>query len=238
MSGHLLCDVKYGLRGLLRDRAFTAVALLSIGLGVGANSAILSLVDQVLLKELPVKNPAVDVARLERCVRRRGVGIGKPPPTPMYRELSAGNQVFAGMFDRHPTQVHLGIYSTPEPVNAEIVTVSYFPVLGVAVALGRLIGESDDQSSEVHPVVVVSFDFWKNHLGGTADVIDRKLLVNNHPMTVIGVAQEGLRGKLFGVRPMDAATIGATSVLVALGASALPARRATAVTPMEALRYE
>ena len=195
MAGHLLYDAKHALRGLLRDRAFTAVALLSIGLGVGANSAIFSLVDQVLLEQLPVKNPD-QLVLLDWKGAFVGAGWGSANllSHPMYRELSAENQVFEGMFGRHPTQVHLGVQSTPEPVNAEIVTGSYFPVLGVAATLGRLMNESDDQRPGAHPVLVVSFDFWKNHLGGATDVIGRKLLVNNHPMTVIGVAQEGFRG--------------------------------------------
>jgi predicted permease len=195
MPGHLLYDAKHALRGLLRDRAFTVVALLSIGLGVGANSAIFSLVDQVLLQQLPVKNPEqLVLLDWKGAFVGAGWGSGNLLPHPMYRELGAENQVFEGMFGRHPTQVHLGVQSTPEPVNAEIVTGSYFPVLGVRAALGRLIDESDDQKPGAHPVVVISFDFWQNHLGGAEDVIGRKLLVNNNPMTVIGVAQEGFRG--------------------------------------------
>lgn len=195
MSGHLLYDAKHALRGLLRDKPFTAFALLSIALGVGANSAIFSLVDQALLQALPVKSPE-QLVLLDWNGAFVGAGWGSANllPHPMFRELSAENQVFEGMFGRHPTQVHLGVQSTPEPVRAEIVTGSYFPVLGVKAAMGRLIDESDDQMPGGHPVMVVSYDFWVNHLGGTADVIGRKLLVNNHSMTVIGVAGEGFRG--------------------------------------------
>jgi predicted permease len=195
MSGQLIYDSKHAIRGLLRDRGFTAVALLSIGLGVGANSAIFSLVDQALLQQLPVKNPErLVLLDWNGAFIGAGWGTSNLLPHPMYRELVRENQVFEGMFARHPAQVHLTVGNTPELVNAEIVTGSYFPVLGVRPALGRLIVESDDQKPGAHPVVVVSFDYWKNSLGAALDVIGRKVRVNNNPMTVIGVAQEGFRG--------------------------------------------
>lgn len=195
MPGQLLYDAKHSVRGLLRDRAFTAVALLSIGLGVGANSAIFSPVDQALLQQLPVKNPK-QLVLLDWNGAFIGAGWGTSNllPHPMYRDLARDNKVFDGMFARHPAQVHLTVGSAPELVNAEIVTGSYFPVLGVRAALGRLIDESDDQKAGAHPVVVVSFDYWKNNLGAALDIIGRKVLVNNNPMTLIGVAQEGFRG--------------------------------------------
>src|SRR6187402_1272846 len=188
-------NARQAVRGLLRDRAFTAVAILSIGLGVGANSAIFSLVYQALLEQLPVKDPAsLVLLDWKGGFIGSGWGSGNLLPHPMYRELSAANQVFDGMFARHPTQVTLSSETTPEPVNAEIVTGSYFPVLGVRPALGRLLDESDDQRPGAHPVLVVSYDFWKNHLGGTEYAIGKKLLINSHPMTIVGVAQEDFRG--------------------------------------------
>jgi len=199
MLGH---DVRYALRGLLRDRAFTLVALVSIGLGVGANSAIFSLVDQALFRQLPVKDP-------ERLVLLNwsgtfigpGWGSSNLNSYPLYRDLAAENQVFDGMFCRHPTSVYLSAENTPEPVNAEIVSGSYFPVLGVRPALGRLLEESDDLQPGAHPVVVVSFDYWRNRLGGAGDIVGRKVLVNNHPMTVVGVAPAGFRGIDWGEVP-------------------------------------
>src|SRR5688572_22550520 len=118
MPRHLLYDAKHALRGLLRDKAFTAVALLSIGLGVGANSAIFSLVDQVLLEQLPVKNPEqLVLLDWKGAFVGAGWGSGNLLPHPMYRELTAENHVFEGMLGRHPTQVHIGVQSTPEPIN-------------------------------------------------------------------------------------------------------------------------
>ena len=199
MLGH---DAKYALRGLLRDRAFTLVALVSIGLGVGANSAIFSLVDQALFRQLPVKDPErLVLLNWSGTFIGKGWGSSNLNSYPFYRDLAAENQVFDGMFCRHPTSVHLSLGNTPEPVNAEIVSGSYFPVLGVRPALGRLLEESDDLQPGAHPVVVVSFDYWRNRLGGAGDIVGRKVLVNNHPMTVVGVAPAGFRGIDWGEVP-------------------------------------
>lgn len=202
MLGKAEYAVRHALRGLRRDRAFTLVALLSIGLGAGANSAIFSLVDQALLRQLPVKDPErLVLLDWNGAFIGSGWGSGNLLPYPLYRDLSADNQVFDGVFGRHPTSVHLSVEGTPEPASAEIVTGSYFPVLGVRPALGRLIDESDDRQPGAHPVVVLSFDYWKNRLGGAGDVVGRKVLVNNHPMTVIGVAAAGFRGVDWGDVP-------------------------------------
>jgi predicted permease len=188
-------DVRHAVRGLLRDRGFTFVAVLSIALGVGANSSIFSLADQAMFRLLPVREP-------ERLVLLDwngrfvgpGWGSGNLLPHPLYRELAAENQVFKGMFARHPTQVHLAAGGVPEPVNAEIVSGSYFAVLGVQPALGRLLDESDDVQPGAHPVVVVSFGYWKTRLGGARDAVGRKVLVNGHAMTVVGVTPAAFRG--------------------------------------------
>jgi predicted permease len=196
-------DLKHALRGLARDRAFTVVAVLSIALGVGANAAIFSLVDQALYRQLPVRDP-------ERLVlltwkgRFVGSGWGSSDllPHPLFRQLKAENDVFDGVFARHPTSVHLAIGSgAPEPVNADVVSGSYFDVLGVRPAVGRLLSESDDRTKDGHPVVVVSHDFWQKRFGGRPDAIGSTVRVNNHPLTVIGVSAAGFRGVDFGEVP-------------------------------------
>jgi predicted permease len=202
MLGQLGYDVKHALRGLLRDRAFTVVAVLSIALGAGANSAIFSLVDQALFRRLPVRDP-------ERLVLLNwsgsfvgpGWGSGNLQSYPFYRDVRAENQVFDGVFCRFPTSVNVSAGNTPEPVNAEIVSGSFFSVLGVGPALGRLIEDSDDLQPGAYPVVVLSFDYWRARFGGASDVVGRKVSINNHPMTVIGVAAAGFRGIDWGEVP-------------------------------------
>ena len=166
-------DVRQGVRGLLRERMFTAVAVVSIALGVGANSAIFSLVDQALLRQLPVKDPGGLVLLTWRgAFIGSGWGSGDLLPHPLFRDLVAETSVFDGLCARFPTNVNVGIEDeTPEPAGAEIVSGSYFGVLGVNAALGRVFGESDDLQPSAHPVVVLSHDFWQNRLGGRSDVV-------------------------------------------------------------------
>jgi len=188
-------DVKLGLRALRHDRGFALAAILSIGLGVGANSALFSLVDQALLRMLPVRDPErLVLLNWNGPFLGKGWGSSNLMSYPFYRDLRDETQVFDGVFARHPTQVDLMVDGTPEEANAEIVTGSYFPVLGVRPLLGRLLDDSDDQQPSAHPVVVVSGAFWKNRLGGRADVVGTKVTVNRHPMTIIGVADPQFHG--------------------------------------------
>ncbi len=188
-------DVRYAGRTLLRNPGFTAAAALSLALGIGANAGIFSLVDQVLLRQLPVREP-------ERLVLLdwRGPslsaswGTGNLMSYPLCRDLQQQDRFFDGVFCRHPTTVLLATGQQHEPARAEIVSGSYFPVLGVRPALGRLIDQSDDREPGAHPVVVLSYDYWTNRLGRSPDAVGRKVLVNNHPMTVIGIATAGFRG--------------------------------------------
>jgi predicted permease len=188
-------QLKNAVRSLVRDRGFTIVAVLSIGLGVGANAAIFSLVDQALLRTLPVRH-AEQLVLLNWNGRFIGPGWGSANllPHPMYRDIVAQTDIFEGLFARHPTEVNLAIEQTPEPVRAEIVSGSYFGVLGVQPALGRLIDESDDKQPGAHPVIVLSFDYWKSRFGAQLDVVGRKVRMNDHPMTIVGVAANGFRG--------------------------------------------
>jgi predicted permease len=195
-------DLRYACRMLARSPGFTAAATLSLALGIGANAGIFSLVDQVLLRRLPVKEP-------ERLVllEWRGSsladswGSGNLMSYPLCRDLQEQSQFFDGVFCRYATTVNFSTGQQHDPVSAEIVSGSYFPVLGVRPEFGRLIDPSDDLQPGAHPVVVLSHNYWTNNLGGAQDVIGRKVLVNNHPMTVIGIAPASFRGVDVGAVP-------------------------------------
>src|SRR6266571_4632133 len=199
---NLAREMRFALRGLLRDQGFALTAVLSIGLGVGANAAIFSLVNQALFRLLPVRAP-------ERLVLLdwRGSFIGKGWGSdnlmsyPFYRDLRDEAAVFDGVFGRAPTIVNLALDNRAETISAEIVTGSYFRVLGVHAQLGRTIDESDDQQPGAHPVVVLSFDYWRNRLGSRSDILGRTVFVNTNPMTVIGIAEPGFHGIDWGEVP-------------------------------------
>jgi predicted permease len=170
-------------------------AVLSLALGIGANAAIFSLVDQVLLRRLPVKDPQ-QIALIDWRGNQLadGWGTGNLMSYPMCRDLQAQTQVFDGVFCRHPTTVNFSAGGEPQPALAEIVSGTYFPVLGVRPHLGRLFADTDDVQRDAHPIVVISYDFWIHRLGRPADIVGRKVLLNSHPMTVIGVAAPGFSG--------------------------------------------
>jgi len=200
-----LRDVRYAARSLRRSPGFTATAVLSLAIGVGASAAIFSLVDQVLFRLLPVREPerlvAVDWKGNSLSF---GWGPGAFMSYPLCRDLMKQDRFFDGVLCRFPTGVMLasGEGRQAEPVGAEIVSGSYFPVLGVVPALGRLLEEQDDVQPGGHPVVVLSYAYWQSALGGAADVVGRKVLLNGFPMTVIGVASPRFRGLDIGEVPV------------------------------------
>jgi predicted permease len=186
-------DFRFSVRSFFRTPSFTITAVLSLMLGIGATTAIYSLVDQVLLHSLPVRQP-------ERLVlidwEGDGVGSGfgswNLMSYPICRDLDQQKQFFEGVFCRALTTVNLSIGSDASPATAEIISGNYFPVLGVGPAVGQVITSDDDHAP--NSVAVLSYGFWRTHLGGASDVIGRKVLVNGHPLTIIGVAAPTFRG--------------------------------------------
>ena len=198
-----LYDLRFSARSFLRSPGFTAATLLSLALGIGATTAIYSLVDQVILHALPVREP-------ERLVLldwngddliTGAIGSFNLMPYPICRDLQQQTRFLEGVLCRAEIQVNLTAGRDPRPVAAEIVSGSYFPVLGVRPALGRVIEPEDDTAPGAGPVVVLSYDFWQAQFGGAADIVGRKVLIGNHPMTVVGVAAAGFRGVDVGAVP-------------------------------------
>jgi predicted permease len=182
-------DVRQTVRTLRRAPGFTATALVSLTVGIGANAAIFSLIDQVALRDLPVLEPARLVLLDWNGSRlATGWGSGNLMSYPICRDLQEQQSFFDGVFCRHPTDVNFSTGQQHERVRAEIVSGSYFPVLGARARLGRLIAPSDDLRPGAHPVAVLSYRFWQTRFAGAEDVVGQRVLVNNYPMTVIGVA--------------------------------------------------
>ena len=191
-------DVRYGLRMLAKHPGFTAIAVLTLALGIGANTAIFSLLNQILLRQLPVKDPKELV-----LLRAPGVRTGhiwsdgddsESFSYPLYKGLRDNNPAFAGIFGRYAFSASIASHGKTERGSGELVTGNYFEVLGVRPALGRVFSQEDDRVPGAHPVAVLSHAYWLRQFGGEPGVLNQTLLVNNTEMTVVGVAQAGFAG--------------------------------------------
>src|SRR5580658_1325821 len=171
----MLDDLRYALRNLRKSPVFTLVAVLSLALGIGANAAIFTLLDQVLLRMLPVKNPQ----ELVRVYGARGAFSGSSRCSqdclsyPMYKDLRDQNQVFSGILARWPLALSLADGEKTERVRGELVSGNYFDVLGVKAALGRTFSQEDDREVNGHPLAILSYAFWQSRYGGDPGVLHR-----------------------------------------------------------------
>jgi len=192
----LIADTRLALRTWRKSPGFTAIAVVSIALGIGANAAIFTLVDQVLLRQLPVQNPHELVQVTFQGGNRYGSnwGDGSELSYPNYAELRDHNEVFAGMLGRFGYSFHIGHAGRTERVSGEIVTGTYFPVLGVGAAVGRMLTPEDDKFPGGHPVAVISYGFWVSGFASDPGIVNSSLVINGHPYTVVGVAQAGFEG--------------------------------------------
>src|SRR5580704_10208542 len=162
----IMPDLRYALRQLRKTPTFALTAIVTLALGIGANTAIFTVFNQVLLKMLPVEKPheLVRLSYVGSNMGRMNVFGGDSTDYfsyPMYRELRDRNAVFSGLLANSETQVGAVWKNQPELVNAELVSGNYFEVLGVGAAAGRTLLESDDRVKEGSPVVVLSYDYWK-----------------------------------------------------------------------------
>jgi predicted permease len=190
----VLRDVNFALRTLRRTPGFTLVAILTLALGIGANTAIFTLLNQVLLRLLPVKDPH-SLVMLTMRGRHYGSNWGSNAISyPMYKDFQAHNEVFSGMVARFPIYASVTVGNSSERVKAELVSGTYFDVLGVTTAIGRTITPDDDKTKDGHPLVVLSYNYWRDKFGAKPDVLGSTILVNNNKMTIIGVSQAGFDG--------------------------------------------
>jgi predicted permease len=196
-------DVVYAIRTLRRNIAFSLVVVLTLGLGIGANTAIFALIDAVLLRPLDVSHPEQLVA----IGNPAGVGSaaqGGPRldliSYPLYRELRQRATMFQGILAAgRVNDIELTVDGhEPEHPRARYVSGNYFAVLGVPAALGRTFGDAEDAAAGASPVAVISHDYWVRRFAADHSVIGKTLHINDVPITVIGVAREGYRGEVVG----------------------------------------
>ena len=192
--GNLAQDLRYALRAFRKSPFFVAVAVLSLALGIGANTAIFTLVDQLLLRLLPVKDPEQLVLFWGRGQHYGSNNGNHKISYPMYTDFRGHNEVFSGMFCRWNTSLSVSAGGKTERVDGELVSGTYFQVLGVKAALGRVFTQDDDKTPGGHPIAVISYRYWFSRFGGSPDVIGKKLLVDGYPITIVGVSQAGYDG--------------------------------------------
>jgi predicted permease len=196
-----MSDFRYALRTLIKAPAFTIVVVLTLALGIGANTAIFSLTDQVLLRMLPVKSPEQLVV-LDGPGAFRGRSFNNGTFSyPMYRDVRDQNTVFDGVAARFPAPLTLLAGGEAERVSGELVTGSYFDVLGVHAHIGRTLTPDDDRTPGGHPVAVLSHNFWMRRFAGDPSVLNRTISLNGLPMTIVGVAPAGFFGIVVGENP-------------------------------------
>ncbi len=202
-----MISLRLAIRTLARSPFAAAVAVLSLALGIGANAAIFSLFDQILIRALPVQEP------------ERLVNLGAPGPKPgsqscnqagdcalvfsypMFRDLEQAETGFSGLAAHRLFGANLAHASQTISGQGMLVSGSYFAVLGVRPALGRLLGPADDRVIGQNFVAVLSYRYWANRLGADPAVLNQTIVVNGHPMTIVGITARGFEGTTMGGHP-------------------------------------
>jgi putative ABC transport system permease protein len=199
----LFQDLRFAVRQLRKSPAFTLTEIVTLALGIGANAAVFTLFDQVLLRMLPVERPK-ELVRFEWSGGFSGSMSSFGGDTdnyfsyPMYKDLRDQNQVFQGILAADKTGVGLSWRNQAENEDAEVVTGNYFQLLGLKPALGRLLTPQDDTAKNANPVLVLSYNYWKTRFGAARDIVGQTVLVNGHPFTILGVAPQNFDSAIGG----------------------------------------
>src|SRR5262245_53815955 len=195
-------DLRYGARMLLKNRMFTLVAALSLALGIGANTAIFSLINALILRPLPVRAP--QELALFSIIEQQGPGYAQTYP--FYEKIRDHSQSFSGVIAGSSVGDGRLIVKDPgggavEPVQQQRVSGNFFSVLGAGVVVGRAITEADDNPASAQPGAVISYEFWRRRFGLDQHVVGRQVTVNDTALTIVGVAPPGFFGFEVGKKP-------------------------------------
>ncbi|HUE83016.1 MAG TPA: ABC transporter permease [Pyrinomonadaceae bacterium] len=183
-------DIRYALRSLIKRPGFTAIALITLALGIGANTAIFSLVNTVLLRPLPVPQPE-QVASV--AIRGKNDSLGAFSH-PNFKDFRERNQVLEDLLVYRFAPLSLSRDGNNERVWSYEVSGNYFDTLGVQALMGRTFLPEEDQTRLTHPVIVLSYDCWQKRFGADPDIVGKQVLLNNRPFEIIGIAPEGFKG--------------------------------------------
>jgi putative ABC transport system permease protein len=195
-------DVRDAVRRLRRTPGFACAAVLSLALGIGANTAIFSLLDQVLLRRLPVGNPD-ELVQLAWNGNRQGITIGGGDAMsyPAYRDIRDNNEVFTGVLGRFRVPLSVAYSGQTEQVAGELVSGNYFEVLRVGASIGRPFTQDDDRIKGAHPLAMLSHSYWVTRFASDPKVIGQTLIVDGLPLTIVGVGAKGFDGIEVGYTP-------------------------------------
>ena len=196
----MLNDLRYALRMLRKNPGFSCVVILTLALGIGANAAIFSITDKVLLQSLPVTSPDKLVV-ISSHDSQSGPETDYSFSYPMYQDLRDKNECFQGVIARGGVQMNISYGDQNEKVNADLVSGNYFQVLGVNAWVGRLMTQDDDRTQGAHPVGVISHSFWERRFGKDPSIIGKTVLANEHPLTIIGVTPPRFYGVYLASNP-------------------------------------
>ncbi len=194
----LIQDLRYGARMLLKNPGFTVVAVLTLALGIGANTAIFSLIDAVLLKMLPVKDPEQLVALAtvtDTGDRRTSFSY------PAFHDLRERNQVFSEIFAYAGLALNLSERDQTERVSSQLVSGNFFSGLGVKPFLGRVLSADNDKAPGAHPVAMLGYNFWQRRFASDPSVVGKTIHLNGYPFTVVGISPPGFFGVEVGASP-------------------------------------
>jgi predicted permease len=192
MIGGIYQDLRYSMRMLRKNPGFSLIVIATLALGIGANAAMFSLTDRVLLQRLPVSNP--DQLAVLGTRDPSEPEQNESFSYPMYQDLRDRNDVFSGVIARGGAQMNVSYGDQNGRVSAELVSGNYFDVLGVRPFAGRLLNQDDDRNPGAHPIAVISYGFWERRFGKDPSIIGKTILANEHAITVIGVAPPGFYG--------------------------------------------
>jgi len=194
-------DVRQAFRGLCGSPGFAGMAVLTLALGIGANTAVFTIFEQVLLRSLPVKDPGSLVALVTEGKYIGGTWGLHMLSYPMFKDFRDREGVFDGVLGWRPDVAALDDGKGTEQVEVALVSAGYFDVLGAPPALGRTFVAEDETAPGANPVIVLAHDFWRTRFGGDPNVAGRTLLINGSPLVVVGVAAPGFRGVSLDSRP-------------------------------------
>jgi predicted permease len=188
----LLQDLRFGCRLLWRSPGFTVVAVLTLGLGMGANTTIFSWINSVLLTPIPGASDSGRLVSFSQTFQGSRFSLSYPD----YIEYRNATRLLSGIAAREELALHVSVDGVPERAWAELVSANFFDVLGVRPALGRTFLPEEDRTPRGAPAAVISHGFWQRRFGGDPGVVNRRVDINGHPFTIVGVTPHGFQGSM------------------------------------------